>query len=810
MAQQKELVFKLKFVDENGAVVEKTAQSINDINKSITDLKNELDNTELGSEAWNGLAEDLGKAEYALEQTTEAINDTKDAQKSLGAQLQGAPGIVGKVSQSVKGLGQTFKALLANPVVAVLAAIVGALTLLFKAFTSTKAGGEKMEQVMAGIGAVLDVLRDRVLKIGGAIVKFFKGDFSGAADDLKGAFSGIGEEIAGEFNAAMKIKAELQAITDATRELNNERARQNTEIAKAKLVINDETKSYEEREKALEEVRQAEIALAKQEEILANRRYEAIKAQNALSDSSKEALDEEAAAYQALQQAQLASLQKQKELFDQQKALRDRRRAEQKAAADKRKQELQSLADLEEQLYLDNIKNQTEAALKELEIQENSQREQLRLLNASAEDGQRILLAIVQDTQRKITAIEKAAQDKRDAIFKSRKQRLLDDTIKADGELIDFQEATILNAEARLSQYMEDVSMGRVEFDRDTQQQLIEQTQKGYDFLVNINKDYSRALLAQEKNRYELQKQERKVENEEAQQANKDAYQAREALLINQYQNEEITEAEFQQAKTDNLNEYLLNIQNIEQDFKRQGELDAELNFNTIRRIVEENAEKEINITKNKNRILKALEKDKQDAQLAGVQIASDAAGALAEIAGQETELGKAFAVIQTTLSTYQAAQQAYASQLTIPTPDAPIRAQIAAGVAIAAGLARVVAIQNTDTSGVKAADGLLVGQGSGRMDNIPVRVSAGESIINARSTSMFKPLLSAINQAGGGRRFASGGITSLSTQTSPETNLLNQISQLQGNTPIKTYVVSTDVSSSVSLDRQIKSRSVL
>jgi hypothetical protein len=357
---------------------------------------------------------------------------------------------------------------------------------------------------------------------------------------------------------------------------------------------------------------------------------------------------------------------------------------------------------------------------------------------------------------------------------------------------------------------MEDVSMGRVEFDRDTQQQLIEQTQKGYDFLVNINKDYSRALLAQEKNRYELQKQERKVENEEAQQANKDAYQAREALLINQYQNEEITEAEFQQAKTDNLNEYLLNIQNIEQDFKRQGELDAELNFNTIRRIVEENAEKEINITKNKNRILKALEKDKQDAQLAGVQIASDAAGTLAEIAGQETELGKAFAIIQTTLSTYQAAQQAYASQLTIPTPDAPIRAQIAAGVAIAAGLARVVAIQNTDTSGVKAADGLLVGQGSGRMDNIPVRVSAGESIINARSTSMFKPLLSAINQAGGGRRFASGGITSLSTQTSPETNLLNQISQLQGNTPIKTYVVSTDVSSSVSLDRQIKSRSVL
>ena len=403
---QKELVFKLKFVDENGAIVEKTANSINDINKSIKDLKTELENTELGSEAWNELADDLGKAENALEKTTEAINDTKNAQKGLGDQLTSAPGIVGQVSNSVKGLSQTFKALLANPVVAVIAAIVGALTLLFKAFTSTKAGGEKMEQVMAGIGAALDVLRDRVLKVGGAIIKFFSGDFSGAAEDIKGAFSGIGEEIAGEFSQAMKIKAELQSIADATRELNNERAKQNTEIAKAKLVINDETKSYEEREQALQEVRQAEIALAKQEEILAQRRYEAIKAQNALSDSSKEALDEEAAAYQRLQQAQLASLQKQKELYDQEKALRDRRRAEQKAAYEKRKGELEQLADVEQQLNLDAIDSAELRALKEIEINDAKLKQQVKDLKASKEQEARLLLLIDEQTAKKRQEIE--------------------------------------------------------------------------------------------------------------------------------------------------------------------------------------------------------------------------------------------------------------------------------------------------------------------------------------------------------------------------------------------------------------------
>jgi len=34
-----------------------------------------------------------------------------------------------------------------------------------------------------------------------------------------------------------------------------------------------------------------------------------------------------------------------------------------------------------------------------------------------------------------------------------------------------------------------------------------------------------------------------------------------------------------------------------------------------------------------------------------------------------------------------------------------------------------------------------------------------GEAIINKRSTSMFGPILSAINQAGGGKAFATGGI---------------------------------------------------
>ncbi|WP_448702750.1 hypothetical protein ACFGVR_10390 [Mucilaginibacter sp. AW1-3] len=44
-----------------------------------------------------------------------------------------------------------------------------------------------------------------------------------------------------------------------------------------------------------------------------------------------------------------------------------------------------------------------------------------------------------------------------------------------------------------------------------------------------------------------------------------------------------------------------------------------------------------------------------------------------------------------------------------------------------------------------------LTGPGTGTSDSINVKLSNGEYIINARSTAMFDPILSAINMADGG-----------------------------------------------------------
>ena len=105
------------------------------------------------------------------------------------------------------------------------------------------------------------------------------------------------------------------------------------------------------------------------------------------------------------------------------------------------------------------------------------------------------------------------------------------------------------------------------------------------------------------------------------------------------------------------------------------------------------------------------------------------------------------------------------------------------------------------------ATGGMVYGPGSGQSDLIPTMLSSGESVINAQSTSMFKPLLSSINQIGGGRRFADGGMAmNFNTATS-----LGSVADIMSQTsPIKTYVVSSDMTNQQMLDRNIKDRSTL
>jgi hypothetical protein len=122
------------------------------------------------------------------------------------------------------------------------------------------------------------------------------------------------------------------------------------------------------------------------------------------------------------------------------------------------------------------------------------------------------------------------------------------------------------------------------------------------------------------------------------------------------------------------------------------------------------------------------------EAMKASLSIISDLAGAFA---GQsEAQQRKAFniqkaaSIATTTIDTYMAAQAAYYSQLAIPTPDAPIRANVAAGIAIAQGLARVAVISRQQFNGSGGTSGASGGGGS-----VP---SAGGGGMTAPAASNF------------------------------------------------------------------------
>lgn len=185
------------------------------------------------------------------------------------------------------------------------------------------------------------------------------------------------------------------------------------------------------------------------------------------------------------------------------------------------------------------------------------------------------------------------------------------------------------------------------------------------------------------------------------------------------------------------------------------------------------------------------LERQKADIALKGLEV-------IKQIAGEESKVGKAAAIGQALVNTYLGVSEALKQESTLPSPFDVIAKVVNVATVLSTGLLAVKQIRGVQTP--KFAEGGIVGGNGGPTeDSVTARVSTGESIINSNSTRMFAPLLSTINELGGGRRFDASGAMTPSTTGS------------NGNTPvIKTYVVASDVSTEQELSRQQKSRSII
>lgn len=278
----------------------KSEQDLIDKNNALIAVRKRLDTTT-----------DSGKKKHA-ELTAEIAKNTKEL-KSQDAQIGKSQRNVGNYSSAFDGLGgamsqisptlgratsatQTFGKsllkLLANPIVAIVAAIVAAFAGLVAVFKSTDDGGTKLDALFAALGATLDVLKRRAVILIDAFKALFSGNFREAGEKFKETVSDIGEELANTTKAAYDYVQALDAIKDRNIAMISEIAKTQNAIERLVSTSKDQTLSDQERLDALEEALQLEKSLAeKKMELLKESYQNELANQAAKANINKETLD---------------------------------------------------------------------------------------------------------------------------------------------------------------------------------------------------------------------------------------------------------------------------------------------------------------------------------------------------------------------------------------------------------------------------------------------------------------------------------------------------------------------------------------
>jgi len=314
----------------------------------------------------------IQEVQGGVEKTDTAVGGlTKQLDKMSGGAITGFRNFTAGIKNGVTGL-QSFKVALAATGIGLL---VVAIASLVSYFQSTKEGAEKLRVIMSTLGAVVDVIRDRVSKMGkilfeaisnpqetiknlGKLIKenlmnrfegmlelipavgkaislALKGKFSEAgkvATDAAGkvflgvesvtdavgkageAIADLTEEIKKEAQAAADLQRALNKLKDEERDFIKQRAETNKQIAEARLLAEDDTLAVEERIEALQRAVNLEQQTVARQIELAEERARIAREQVALGESLEEDLQRVAEAEAVVIDLQTASLRTQKRL----------------------------------------------------------------------------------------------------------------------------------------------------------------------------------------------------------------------------------------------------------------------------------------------------------------------------------------------------------------------------------------------------------------------------------------------------------------------------------------------------------------
>nr|DAF22597.1 MAG TPA: Tail tape measure [Caudoviricetes sp.] len=637
------------------------------------------------------------------------------------------------VSASTTGWIKVLKLLKVALIGTGIGALVVALGSLVAWFTKTQKGVEAANKIMAALGATINVIIDRASKLGSALVNLFTGNFKKAGEDAKAIFSGIGKEIADETKQAWELAEVLNEIDKKEVMLSMSRAANRAEIEKLKKAADDQTLSTQERIKAAEKAYELEKKDLKIQTDLAKARIANMLGYTDVTEDALKTIEDlqsgaitadEAIGKIGLSESTIEDLRKLSEEVnhlseleedsygrqtEQQNTLNSIRQEGADKAKEAKQKELEAVRAAEDAM-LALVKDKREQARKEIELTYTRKIEDLRI---SLREEENLTVKARKAINEQIKSLEQQKNIELQKLSDEELQKEIDKRTK----LISLQLESV--KEGSEQEYQ--LRMQQLASQRDAEladKELTEQMKQA--ITAKYNKQMDDLAMQHEKDVSEKQQEaiRLRMENE-----------------IMQMQQSGASELEILQEQASQKLELLNNIQQqegeSEQEFLNR-KLQAHQEYTDAKK---ELADKEVEIEQTKSQAMENI------------------TGGLIALTQQIGESDKGFAILSKTLAL---------AEIAINTGKAiakMVSAEAGKGIlglaTMASGIATILANIASATSIVKSAKfatgGLVTGPGTGTSDSVPAQLSNGESVMTARATSMFAPILSSFNQMGGG-----------------------------------------------------------
>ncbi len=617
--------------------------------------------------------------------------------------------------------------------------LVIALGTLISYFTRTQKGTEQLSKAFSAVSAIVDVFLDRLAKLGSAIVKVFSGDFKGAAEDAKAAVSGINDELREEISLSVKLKEVQNQLDKQEVMLSMRRAANKADIEALKKLSDDTTKSIEERMQAAQKAYELEQKDLKEQTELAEKRLAASLGYAEMNEEVRKVIQEikvgaieadEVISKLGLSESTIEDLRDFREQFNQLQELQESsytRQTEQQNNLNSLRKEASDAEINRKTKEIEAIRQAEDAMLATLKDGIEKQRKEINL----SYDRQ------IEDLKKRLSEEKDLTQKAREAINQTvvalEKQRQNDLNTLSNEEI----QKQISNEQRRIELMLATVKEGsEKEFElRKQQLELQMNAELSNTEITEQEKQLIRDKYAKQESELIVQRQQ-EIANKQAE-AVRLEFENRIAEAKLQGEDELQIKLELRKQELDNLHQ----LEGESNEEFRARQLEAEQAYVDAK---EEISNREIDIQQKKAQALSAV--------ASGLSSMLEAAGEQSRDALIASKvLAIASVAIQQGVAIANAVKTVTSSSFSIWDMIANITTAVTTVVTTMASAIKSIKSAKFATGGIFNGDGYVSGPGSGTSDSINARLSNGESVITARATSMFAPLLSAMNVAGGG-----------------------------------------------------------